>query len=172
MALAARGWSPQAIQAETGIPAQLIRRELDGRPNQAPGLPKVIASAYDRLWNRDPPTAVPAQRQAAVAAAAEAARLNWAPPMAWDDDLIDQPDGRPAEAWQRRGRGYPAVDLVEDAEFVREHGGYRRADAAEVAMRLGVSRDQLQHAYVRARRYSERAAKRPDATPEPEAEAG
>src|ERR1700727_1000252 len=71
MALAARGGSPQAIQAETGIPAQLIRRELDGRPNQAPGLPKVIASAYDRLWNRDPPTAVPAQRQAAVAAAAE-----------------------------------------------------------------------------------------------------
>jgi len=39
---------------------------------------------------------------------------------------------------------------VEDAEFVRQHGGYHSLN--ERAMRLGVSRDRLEHAYMRAGR--------------------
>jgi hypothetical protein len=50
------------------------------------------------------------------------------------------------------------VDIVEDAQFVRDHGGYRDADNTQIAMRLGVSRDQLDQAYCRTRRYAARNA--------------
>jgi hypothetical protein len=36
-----------------------------------------------------------------------------------------------------------SADLAEDARFLREHGGYRRAGIREVALRLGVSRERL-----------------------------
>jgi DNA-binding transcriptional regulator YdaS (Cro superfamily) len=61
------------------------------------------------------------------------------------------------------------VDIVEDAQFVRDHGGYRHADNTQIAMRLGVSRDQLDQAYSRARRY---AARNATADAEAEAEPG
>ena len=172
-ALAARSWSPEAIEKETGIPAQLIRRDLDGYDDLVPNLAGAVAAAYDRLWDRAPPAATRADRQAAAATADRAARGGWAPPMAWDDDLIDLPGARPERGW-RPGRRVSrrALDLVEDAEFVRQHGGYRDANRSEVAMRLGVRRDRLDQAYVRARRYAARAAGRTAAEAEPEAEAG
>jgi hypothetical protein len=172
-ALAARSWSPEAIEKETGIPAQFIRRELDGHDDLAPNLAGAVAAAYDRLWDRDPPTVTWADRETAAATAARAARSGWAPPMAWDDDRIDVPGARPERGW-RPGRGINrrAADLVEDAEFVREHGGYRDASTVQVAMRLGIRRDRLDQAYIRARRYAARAAGRTAAEAEPEAEAG
>ena len=76
-----------------------------------------------------------------------------------------QPDGRPSPDWKPRNRTTRrAVDVVEDAQFVRDHGGYRDADNTQIAMRLGVSRDRLDQAYCRARRY---AAAAPPRTPRP-----
>ena len=172
-ALAARSWSPRAIEKETGIPAWLIKRELDGHDDLAPNLAGAVAAAYDRLWDRRPPALTRADREAASATAARAARRGWAPPMAWDDDQIDLPDGRPARDWRRHRGSYRAADLVEDAEFVRKHGGYRDASTTQVAMRLGIRRDRLDQAYTRARRYAARsAADQSAARAEPEAEAG
>ena len=72
-------------------------------------------------------------------------------PLAWDEPEIDDPAAWPAEGWRRGGRTTaPAEQLVEDAEFVRQHGGYHSLN--ERAMRLGVSRDRLEHAYMRAGR--------------------
>jgi hypothetical protein len=133
-ALAARSWSPQAIEKETGIPAQLIRRDLDGYDDLAPNLAGAVAAAYDRLWDRVPPTATRADREAAAAIADRAARSGWAPPLAWDDDQIDLPGARPEQGWRpRRRSSRRAAGLVEDAEFVREHGGYRDASTAQVS---------------------------------------
>lgn len=172
-ALAARSWSPQAIQKETGIPARLIKRELDGYDDLSPNLAGDVAAAYDRLWDRDPPTATSAEREDAAATAAHAARSGWAPPMAWDDDLIDVPAAQPELGWRRPGRrNLRSADIVEDAEFVRERGGYRDATPDQVAMRLGIKRDRLDKAYVRARRYAARAAGHAAAGAEAEAEAG
>jgi hypothetical protein len=61
------------------------------------------------------------------------------------------------------GRRY-AADLAEDAQFVREHGGYRQESTAAVAMRLGVRRDRLEQALRRDEVRRERT--------EPELEAG
>jgi hypothetical protein len=159
-ALTARSWSPQAIADETGIPASLISSLLGGIPRDLNADQRLaIANAYDKIWDHGPPTGTRDQREACDLARSRAASRGWAPPQAWDDAQIDQPDGRPSPDWKPRKRTTRrAVDIVEDAQFVRDHGGYREADNTQVAMRLGVSRDQLDQAYCRTRRYASRNA--------------
>jgi hypothetical protein len=159
-ALTARSWSPQALADETGIPALLISSLLGKNPRDlSPDQRVAIANAYDKIWDRDPPARTRGQRQACEVARSLATSRGWAPPQAWDDAQIDQPDGRPSPDWKPRNRTTRrAVDIVEDAQFVRDHGGYRDADNTQIAMRLGVSRDQLDQAYCRARRYAARTA--------------
>jgi hypothetical protein len=169
-ALAARSWSPQAIEKETRIPAPLISSALYSRDDITQHFAQTVADAYDRLWNRDPPNPTPEDREACQATALRAARSGWAPPLAWDDDQIDLPGARPERGWKCGNRiTRRAVDLVEDAEFVREHGGYQDASVSQVAMRLGIKRDRLEQAYFRARRYAAHSATK---DPEAEAEAG
>jgi hypothetical protein len=170
-ALAARSWSPRAIEWETGVPAPLIWRGLQNRDEISPDAARTIAAAYEQLWDRDPPRGTQQDRDAADTIRVHATQRGWAPPLAWDDDQIDLPGGRPAAGWKPSKRSsWRAADLVEDAEFVREHGGYQNASASQVATRLGVSRDRLEQAHSRVRRRS--AARNARAEAEPEAEAG
>ena len=159
-ALTARSWSPQALADQTGIAAPLISSLLGRNPRDlSPDQRLAIANAYDKIWDHDPPARTRDQREACELARSLAASRGWAPPQAWDDAQIDQPDGRPSLNWKPRNRTTRrAVDIVEDAQFVRDHGGYRHADNTQIAMRLGVSRDQLDQAYCRARRYASRSA--------------
>ena len=170
-ALTARSWSPQALADQTGIPAPLIDSLLGGiRHDLSPRQLLAVANAYDKIWDREPPAGTREQREACELARSRAASRGWAPPQAWDDAQIDQPDGRPSPDWKPSRRATRrAVDIAEDAQFVRDHGGYRHADHTQIAMRLGVSRDQLDQAYTRARRYAARSA---TADTEPEAEPG
>jgi hypothetical protein len=169
-ALCARSWSPLALQRATGIPLALTSQALVKRDGITPQLARAVKVAYDRLWNQDPPCATASEEEAASHVARDAARRGWAPPQAWDDDQIDLPEGRPEQGWKPSGRTTKlAVDLVEDAEFVRQNGGYRLAGNRQVAMRLGISRDNLDQAYSRARRY---AARNAEDDADREAEAG
>jgi hypothetical protein len=162
-ALAARSWSPQAIERSTGLPALVTETVIGpssrGASRVNPALARTVAAVYDQLWDRDPPTETAAERQVAEVSRARAVSRGWAPPLAWDDDQIDLDDGQPAPKWKPCKRTTRrAIDLVEDAEFVRQHDGYRDASIGQIAMRLGVSRDCLEHAHVRARRYAVRTA--------------
>jgi len=152
----ARAWAPEAIERAAGVPARTTGKALRHANRLTAEEARALAGAYDALWDRQPPMATQQDRDAAASAQAHAQRCGWAPPMAWEDDEIDLPDGRPADGWRRTDRHTrPAADLVEDAQFVREAGGYRLATNKAVAMRLGVSRDVLDRAYERVR---ERAA--------------
>jgi hypothetical protein len=83
------------------------------------------------------------------------------PPMALDDDILDDPAGRPAPGWRpRRSSQYRSVDLAEDAWFIREHGGYRHASSTQIATRLGVSKSRLD----KACRHAGGAGRETDAT--------
>jgi hypothetical protein len=145
-ALAARGWTPQAIETAAGVPARDCRRALENRSRLSAAAATRIAAAYEQLWNQQPQGTPPDARDYADRA------RRWAPPMAWDDDVIDQPDGRPEDGWKRgTGTAHRAAELVEDMEFVRQHGGYRHASVGEVAMRLGVTRTALEKALERTR---------------------
>lgn len=151
MALASRGWSPDAIQAATGIPAADLAAAMHDRRETWLSLNRRVAVAYNLLWNRQPPRATPRDQAQADTAQAQAQRRGWAPPMAWDDDIIDQPHGEPATGWKPSNRtSHRTADLMEDAAFVREHCGYRQATMGQLAERLGVTRDVLAKAYERA----------------------
>jgi hypothetical protein len=160
-ALAARSWSPEAIERATGLPA-LVTEAVIGPSRRGvsrvnPALAHTVAAVYDQLWDRDPPTTTAADREAAEMARAHAMSRGWAPPLAWDDDQIDLDEGQPAPEWKPAKRTTRrAIDLVEDAEFVRKHDGYGDASIGLIAMRVGVSRDCLEQAHVRARRYATR----------------
>jgi len=153
MALMNRSWAPEAIERATGIPAAEITSALAARHALCPGLAARVGAAYDCLWDKQPRTATRADRELADAASAHAQHLGWPPPLAYDDDLIDLPGGDAAPGWKRSGE--PAIrsaDLVEDIQFVRDHGGYRYAPLTTVAMRLGLTRDALEKAQARTRR--------------------
>ena len=137
-ALMACSWPLEETVRQSGIDTASLERLLAQR-KAAPGQVRQIAEVYELLWDQLPPLGIAAQRQAADAALARARRSRWAPPMAWDDDVLDDPAGCPAPGWRpRRSSQYRSADLAEDARFIREHGGYRLASSTQIATRLGV----------------------------------
>jgi hypothetical protein len=108
-----------------------------------------VQRLYDDMWDKPADESTPRARTAAAAARARAVRNGWVPPMAWDDDQIDDPAAVPAEGWERRdGKLRDAAALVEDATELIERQGYDRATAA---IRLGVGRHALDKAFERIR---------------------
>jgi hypothetical protein len=150
-ALAARGWSPRTLAAATGLEEAVFTRqpaELAAWKN--PPLQE-IGDAYERLWNAQPPRSTSAERHLAKAAAERARQRGWPPPMAWDDDLLDDPSGGPALGWKPRETSRTRrADLLEDIAFLREvDGAYLRATPAQLAVRLGVSKGSVEQALAR-----------------------
>jgi hypothetical protein len=157
-ALANRSWSPEAIAQATGIPAAELAAAVDNRAAASPQLHQRVAAAYDQLWDKPPPLATPRDRELARQARAHAEHHRWPPPLAYDDDLIDLPDGHPAPGWRRSERTtHRTRDLAEDIAWVREHGGYRHAPIRVIAMRLGVGFDALEQAHCRSQRAARHA---------------
>ena len=149
-ALASRGWSPQAIESATGIPAGDVAAAISEQRTFDPDLGHQVLAAYNQLWNQQPPAATPRDRQLADTTRTAAERTGWPPPLAWDDDLIDQPHADPAPGWKpSRTKLRRSADLDEDMAWVREHGGYRHAPLSAVAARLGVTRAALEKARAR-----------------------
>ncbi len=156
-ALMARSWTPEAISQAQGIPAAEMRLALEHQAAISPELAQHVAGAYDALWDRQPPQRTSQEREEAAAAEAHARQRGWAPPLAYDDDLIDLPEGEPEPGWKRSGRTtIRSADLAEDVAWLREQDGYRHASARELAVRLGVSKDRLEHSLRRAREASGR----------------
>jgi hypothetical protein len=148
-ALVAAGYS-QAILAER-LGVQRSNFRLATCDQVTAGTARAVRELYDELWDAPPDESNHRAKISASRARNYARDRDWALPLAWDDDAIDDPAAKPAEGWRRSERtSVRSADLVEDAEFVREAGDYRTPN--EIAMRLGVSRDRLDHAYIRAAR--------------------
>lgn len=95
---------------------------------------RVICAIYDELWDTQGPSAESATR---------ARRSGWAPPMAWDDDTIDDPTAAPAAPGSRR-RG---LDLDEVATLAA-----RGWTSSQIAVRLATTADAITLAARRAGR--------------------
>lgn len=156
-ALMARGWSVPTVASATGMRPLQLARALENNACITPTLAAEVSEAYDKLWDRPPLLVSDADRSLAAASARLAQQSGWAPPLAWDDDQIDRPDGRPAKGWQppaRRTRR--SAELAEDAQFVRSAGGYREASMRAIADRLGVRQARLEKAVSRQRAAEDR----------------
>ena len=58
-----------------------------------------VCVLYEQMWDLCPPERTGAERRAAAAARARAARNGWPAPMGVDDDLIDGPVYQPRAQW-------------------------------------------------------------------------
>jgi hypothetical protein len=124
-ALMAIGWPQLRLGPHFGLHPHYVTELL--RQQRVYGTTAMtVAAAYDRLWNQDP-------RQHGVAKGpfkkiVNHARANaWAPPGAWDDDLIDDPQAHPE--WT----GYCGTDRGWWVHRRQDIPGCERCDAAHQA---------------------------------------
>ncbi|AEI11843.1 hypothetical protein Celgi_1324 [Cellulomonas gilvus ATCC 13127] len=91
-ALVAIGWSVRALELRTGLGRQALDRLAAGEPRCLARTAIDVRRAYDELWDSAPTGA------GATKARKRAAAAGWVPPLAWDDDAIDDPAAHPAAA--------------------------------------------------------------------------
>jgi len=175
-ALVATGWSQARLAGELRLTGANFGAMM--RCDQVTaGTARAVSELYDQLWDQPPPEHDQRTRIAASRARNHAADRGWVPPLAWDDDIIDDPDGRPADGWKRPARTTRRrAELAEDAGELIRRAGYTREHAAA---RLGVSLDALEAAlsrtpHAREREHEAQRARFAAAAADPglEAEAG
>lgn len=97
-ALAVCGWSTRDLARETGLSVATIQdvQRPKGWETVEPATAARIRAVYDRIDEATPgPTKVAATRARAK---------KWAPPLAWDDDTIDDPAARPTRHGDRTSK--------------------------------------------------------------------
>lgn len=141
-ALIALGWSRTKLAEHLGLERNTVGRYMT-RPKVYASTAADVRDLYDRLWNVLPPSSSKWDVSALVAARREAARSRWAPPLAWDEETIDDPAARPAGARK-------AAPVIDDVAVERALAGdpveLSRAEAAEVtriATERGMSASQI-----------------------------
>jgi hypothetical protein len=145
-ALMAMGWRHQDLTPMLGLYTSNIVHQEGGwftkRKHDA------IKDLYDRLWDkRGPATTLSINR---------VKKAGYAPPLAWDDETIDDPDAVPNwGAAVASGRGMPAagtirmfVAVAEDVEFLVEEGHTWEA----ITERLGMPAKNVEKLLQRADR--------------------
>lgn len=141
--LVALGWSQRRIAARLGIPANNLPRWLRGDALVSAAVAEQVRVLFDELCWSLPPTGTPAEKRAASRAKRIAAQYGWAPPLAWDDDSIDDPAAIPQVG--ERHRSNAVVDPSE-VEWLRSFG----TSDELIADRLGVRLATLQGVMRRA----------------------
>ena len=145
-ALVAVGWNQSQLAARLGMTrgnfGSLMRRgQVTAHTEQA------VSRLYDQLWDQAPTTDTPRTATIAEQARNYARARGWPPPLAWDDDIIDDPAAMPAADWRRTRRTLTTAALAEDAAELLSQGGARQ-NAAE---RLGVTPGAIEKAFARTR---------------------
>lgn len=131
-ALIARGWSESRLSRELGLSANNMRAWFS-RDRVTRARADAVAVLYERLWDKAPPMATPAQRAAATRSMNFARRNGWVPPLAWDD--IDLDDAPAAPCSPTKGDG-----IVDDVAVLLAVSGERPdltpAERRETVVRL------------------------------------
>jgi hypothetical protein len=100
-ALVAIGHGPAVLASQLGVPPHQVHRILGGETRTvSPATDAAVRVAYARLWNQPPDGRTGRDRATAAAARRRAEREGWPPPMALDDDRIDDPSYRPRARWR------------------------------------------------------------------------
>jgi DNA-binding CsgD family transcriptional regulator len=101
-ALVALGHSPAELARQLAISQPRLHRLLHGETQRvSTDIRRSVNGLYGRLWNQQPSERTRRQRTAAEAARHHAKSARWPPPMALDDDKIDDPAYRPKAAWRQ-----------------------------------------------------------------------
>jgi hypothetical protein len=88
-ALIAIGWSVRALETRTGIGRQVLDHLATGHEHCLARTALAVRRVYDALWATAPAGA------GSTRARKRAQANGWVPPLAWDDDTIDDPTALP-----------------------------------------------------------------------------
>lgn len=125
-ALAAIGWPTSDLAQRTGHSSIALQQWRSGRHRRVHrATHQIITSLYEQLWDTAGPSTYSRRH---------ATRHGWAVPMAWSDDTIDDPNGRPDLGRRPRGR----IDLADITHL--ERFGHTRT---QIAARLGVDPESI-----------------------------
>ena len=94
-ALMAIGWSGQKLADRLGVQRGNFTL-MNGADLVTEAKRRAISDLYDELWDTPPPHDDHRSRISYNRTLAFARRNGWVPPMAWDDDTIDDPAARPS----------------------------------------------------------------------------
>lgn len=149
-ALMAIGWTQLSLGPHFGCHPRYVTYMMR-RPTVYGTTAINVAAAYDRLWNKDPlKHGVPLGPHNWVR---NYARSNgWPPPAAWDDDQIDDPNGKP-DTGEDTHLGRDELAALRRAEI--EHLASYSVPEREIADRLGMSREYV-HDLLRELRTGQR----------------
>lgn len=154
-ALVAIGWSQTYLAGRLGMAVGNLNSLITGRKcdEVTAATARAVVALYDELWEQPAP-AGHGRTRALIAAR----KRGWLPPMAWDDDAIDNPKAGPAEpepepAVVLRGPGRRTDPEVEEQILYLTSKG---ASARDIADRLGVTARTVQR--VRSRQREQVAA--------------
>ena len=141
-ALAVNGWSTRNLAARLGHKDPVtVQHIASGKtPTIRLRTKDAIRGLYEELWDK----AGPSERAASIAEA-----KGWLPPLAWDDDRIDDPGHEPEDVRRKALAGGGFGVTMEDIEEAREQG-YETAQ--QVAWRLGVSQSLVAQILSRSQR--------------------
>lgn len=92
-ALVAIGWSQAKLGEQIGVSSANFNSLIHGRRGGSVTVARAeqVAALYDRLWDQEPPASTRWDCTALANAKRAARRWGWAPPLAWDDETIDDP---------------------------------------------------------------------------------
>ncbi len=141
-ALAVNGWPSRNLAKQLGHkhPATIQDIASGKTPTIRLRTKDAIRGLYEDLWDQ----AGPSVRAASIAKA-----KGWLPPLAWDDESIDDPDYQPEDVRRKSlPRNVTGVTL-EDIEEARDQG---YVSAQQIAWRLGVSQSLVAQILSRADR--------------------
>lgn len=150
-ALIAQGWTAVRLAEHAGCTSTNFRLALS-KDESDPTVARFalqVRQMYEQLWDQEPPCASRYEQAQAERVRREALQKGWAPPMAWDEESIDDPHAQPAP-WQEvtdLGSGRRRMHL-DDLEDCIRWG----LDVAGAAERLGVTKDGVETCLKRAER--------------------
>ncbi len=119
-ALAALGWTASSLAPHLFVSPERLHRWLDGTET----IPAWAWTPTSRLYERQSmPMQLP-RGETAERARHEALARGWVPPLAWDDDVLDDPEGEPEG--HEAGRP-PAPQEADWVVLLRVWRGHRRS---------------------------------------------
>lgn len=138
-ALSAIGWDSAMVADHIGVTPSRVRAiRAHERPEIHATTRNMISAAYDELSMTLPPDSMWVTRSRTWAS-----RHGWPPPLAWDDDTIDDPEAKP-----QCGATVTWGATVEDVTFLIETG----ETLVAIAHRLGLTVDSIYSALHRHHR--------------------
>ncbi|GGM55732.1 hypothetical protein GCM10012275_28560 [Longimycelium tulufanense] len=121
-ALMRMGWTTEEVARRAGIKVRTLRTVIS-RGGMSYNIHLRVARVYDELSHTPGPSG---------GAAGKARHLGYAPPLAWDDDTIDDPNATPQGVERDSGRT-PSAELYEEVKHLAGYG----LSSHEIAKRLG-----------------------------------